>query len=1308
MGLAIFAAAVALNFIDWDRYKGPIVAHLSKELGHQLSVDGDIALSVFPYPSFSLTGVRIANVEGASRKDMVLLKSLDVQVAFMPLITGVIEVRKIVLVEPNILFERLSDGRTNWTAFGPGINENNVESSSTFPKITFSKVRIEDGSLTFLDGVNGTSEHIDEIELTISAPRLDGPFDFSGMLKFRGGVLKIRSAMVEVMNGQRSAINGNFSLNGLEINLSANSNRSRVPFIDGKLSVESAGTGEFLNFIEQVLPVQIPTSDDADAKLSGNSQFSYHRGTLQISSLAFRLGSIAGTGSAQLPLSIPINFDVELALGRVDLDSLLALLPTLDDESSKSGQATDMVGSTDAGWLSFIFPEGIAGTLAVRVDAMLYRSQAIRDLRVDLGVASNVININEVSALFPGGSNLTFFGSVTPKEGMANLSGEIDGESDNFRGLLKWLEVDVSSVPADRLRRVMLSGTVDGTRSSGTVTDIDLYFDASHLVGGVAYAINRGRAGFGIGLHLDQLNLDAYLPVFFEEASVPDGKEAIKDDLQNFVPVPDGFSYLVALRDSFPFDADFDIRLNNFTAGGIPANGLVLDGLLQQNKLELHQISIGDLSGATLSLSGSVSGLDGAPHVDGAINFSTERLTSFSRIVPAVSDLSAIFHGPIRVDTKVTGSFAKIDLEGEIATHGSTLGFNGTFPDPLNFNSFDISTDFQSSDLGEFLATVTKGEPIGVLADMELDAPIAVNLAATGTLSNFDIKSLAKFAEAELTIFGSISNFTEEPEFQVRGEFQHSNLSSLAKFLSNGIDGRVSIPKSPIRGEVNVQGLLDQLQFQATLDFSEIAVDFSGTIEGLPAAAIYKTELNASHPNLNSLLRNFGVPQGSVSAEPPLNLKATVHAGSEFLSVSDLTVELADTKASGTVEVDLEGDRPRIVADLEVNHLMGEQFFVPLVMSTRQQSPPATSLGPSKSQAGPREVDQWSADMIGFKWMEGFDAHLKLGSQSVTMSHFNFNEARLEILLENNSLTIENLVAEIFDGELQVSGKIDPRTTPTIRLSTRLAGANIHDLLFELAGVDAVAGKINLETTITAQGRSRKEWIASLNGDGLIENVGEGTISGLDLRAFSDQIGELNVVGDFIHLAEIALEQGDTRYTELEGNFNIVNGELQTTDLRLVADGGVGTVTGMVDLAKWRQDLLLTFQLINHPDIPPFKLRLQGSPNEPNRGIETIEFEKYLLAKGIETVIKETQSVGDSNPAGAIIERVIEEVRPQSATDNVRGIADDLIDELLGGRDLGAETDEPSPERAPTSGSSPTEDEGEDLFKDLIERLLRE
>ena len=89
-------------------------------------------------------------------------------------------------------------------------------------------------------------------------------------------------------------------------------------------------------------------------------------------------------------------------------------------------------------------------------------------------------------------------------------------------------------------------------------------------------------------------------------------------------------------------------------------------------------------------------------------------------------------------------------------------------------------------------------------------------------------------------------------------------------------------------------------------------------------------------------------------------------------------------------------------------------------------------------------------------------------------------------------------------------------------------------------------------------------------------------------------------------------------------------------------------------------------------------------------------------------MIKETQSVGDSNPAGAIIERVIEEVRPQSATDNVRGIADDLIDELLGGRDLGAETDEPSPERAPTSGSGPTEDEGEDLFKDLIERLLRE
>ena len=44
VGLAIFAAAVALNFIDWDRHKGPIVSHLSKKFGNQLSVDRDIAL----------------------------------------------------------------------------------------------------------------------------------------------------------------------------------------------------------------------------------------------------------------------------------------------------------------------------------------------------------------------------------------------------------------------------------------------------------------------------------------------------------------------------------------------------------------------------------------------------------------------------------------------------------------------------------------------------------------------------------------------------------------------------------------------------------------------------------------------------------------------------------------------------------------------------------------------------------------------------------------------------------------------------------------------------------------------------------------------------------------------------------------------------------------------------------------------------------------------------------------------------------------------------------------------------------------
>ena len=55
------------------------------------------------------------------------------------------------------------------------------------------------------------------------------------------------------------------------------------------------------------------------------------------------------------------------------------------------------------------------------------------------------------------------------------------------------------------------SSAVKASADNVTVTDLDIAVDTMRVRGGVAVAL-RERPGFGIGLSLDKVNLDAYMP----------------------------------------------------------------------------------------------------------------------------------------------------------------------------------------------------------------------------------------------------------------------------------------------------------------------------------------------------------------------------------------------------------------------------------------------------------------------------------------------------------------------------------------------------------------------------------------------------------------------------------------------------------------------------------------------------------------------------------------------------------------------------------------------------------------------------
>ena len=1315
-GLAIFAALIVPGLIDWDRYKDQMVARAGEELGRTIFVDGHISLAVLPIPTFSVSGVRVINPPGTDLREMVRLKSLNVQVELLPLLAGSIEVAKIVLVEPDIVLERFPDGRVNWALplIAPRqVSGDRADSDGVFPQVILDQIDIRNGTLTYLDSVKGFSERLEKIDLIVSAPSVRGPYDISGAINFRGSRVEIAGGILELVGDKKMGLSATLLNNGLSFNIAGTSDRERVPFIDGSANIRGSDLASVAKFADLFMEKPVPMPWEASESISLETDFSYHGETLVIQSLVLRSGDISGTGSGEVSFSDPPNFDLTFALGRLNLDNWPNLRGDEAGDPLRSPGFSVADSALDLDAADTTFFGSMSGMLDLSVDAVFFRSQAIRDLSVRVNtVGSGLVEVQEISALLPGGSDLTFFGSFEYEEGKPRFLGEINGSSENFRALLDWMNFDVNEVPPDRLRRVNLVAAIDGTLASGEVTDIDLHFDATHLTGGVAYAIHGSRPGFGVGLQVDQLNVDAYLPqIVGESEQLPESASA-EEIVNENTPPPALPKLPQALQVLSAFDADFNIGFNNLTLHGTPMSGLMLDGLLQQNSLTLRQARIGEFTGSTVSFSGLVSELGGNPSVDGTISFSTEKLGALARMVPPLDDLPVGLLGPMGVEAQIKGSAEALELEGIITALESELKVNGTLTGPSDSLQFDLSTYFDSPNLASFLENITAGEIKTESGGLELDGPISVMLDIDGDLSALHLAGITKFSNGELRVAGSILNLLDAAEIQIQSKLKHPNLNSLFGVLGREFDHSVTLLESPVSLEFALGGLVTELDLQGQLFVADLEMDFAGRVEGWPGSMLYESQIEVNHPDIGALISEVGLSEVREGTKRPAVLRAEVSGTSELLSVLKINLDVAETNIAGSMAIEMGGERPRLTADLSAEEFVAKHFLAPATLLESDMDPNPSNAGSAVPVGESPNVEaeaRWSDEPIDLAGLGKLDANLKLRADSVIFSNQKFDDVRLAVNLDDSYLTVHALSGRAFDGEIEVSATIDGRVTPSMEFSGNLQGGEMEQLFLQAAQIDMFTGKIDAEVEISGQGRSRQEIMASLKGEGSVNNASEGTIKGVNLRSLSDQIGAMEDIGDFIGLAKLSFEGGATGYTKFGGHFDIVNGELQTNDFSAVLDGGSANVLGAIDLVNLTQDLALTFTLTDGPEIPEVTLTLRGPLDNPSYGIETRGIEKLLLERGLDAVIKETVMGEELGIVAKVTDALTGEGEGQNLSDDIRGAADALIDELIGG--VGSAGDEVSSvdgDGTPAPLPVPSEDGPEDLFKDLIKNLLRE
>lgn len=197
----LIAVVVAVPLlIPSSVYKERVVALVKAQTGRDLTIGGDVGLSFFPRLAVKVNDVRFSNATWAKDPDMAAMKEMRAALKIMPLFRGEVEIDSFVLVDPVIHLEVKADGTPNWqfetakpTAPGstPAAGSESSGSSAALREIRLGEVSIQNGAATYRNAQTGGSLAFEKVDVDLSLPGLDEPFEADGSLVWNSEPLKL-------------------------------------------------------------------------------------------------------------------------------------------------------------------------------------------------------------------------------------------------------------------------------------------------------------------------------------------------------------------------------------------------------------------------------------------------------------------------------------------------------------------------------------------------------------------------------------------------------------------------------------------------------------------------------------------------------------------------------------------------------------------------------------------------------------------------------------------------------------------------------------------------------------------------------------------------------------------------------------------------------------------------------------------------------------------------------------------------------------------------------------------------------------
>jgi len=396
--LIVAAAVVIPMVVPVETYKDEITKQVRTATGRDLAINGAIDLSVIPTTALTVSDVTFSNMPGGKAEHMARFKQLDIEVKLLPLLSGRLELDRLVLVEPVINLEKNAQGQPNWQFKAQASAEGDTQAGRDagaegggaagggpgLEQIQLGDVRLVDGVITYTDLAAGTSETFEDVDVAVSLPNLQSPLDVNGDLTWNGEDIALEAHVEEpdsVLAGETSAVR--YSLDSTKVTSS----------FDGTLTNSAVleAAGDFKLDVPSVRELAAWVGSPLDAKegtfgpLNISGRLSAQGPKVSFANAQVAFDDIEGTGAVAVDTSGAVPYvDATLDLASLNLNPYIG-------EPAEGGAAGDGAGA-DSGSAA----NGSGGAAAQDWSTEPIDVSALRSVNADAELSAEAIQFQEI------------------------------------------------------------------------------------------------------------------------------------------------------------------------------------------------------------------------------------------------------------------------------------------------------------------------------------------------------------------------------------------------------------------------------------------------------------------------------------------------------------------------------------------------------------------------------------------------------------------------------------------------------------------------------------------------------------------------------------------------------------------------------------------------------------------------------------------------------------------------------------------------------------------------------------------------